>query len=248
MSEQVVVAEGANIEVGVHPTFELFGMTFNADTIWATAIGAIIVIGLGLFVRARITSGVPSGIQLFFETITKWSRDQIETNVGIKVAPYLVPVAVTLFTFILICNWFSALPAQIDGKDYLAPPASDVNFVFALAWLLLIWAQVAGARRRGLGKHFIQLAKGHFAPAAPINIIEEFAKFLSLPLRLFGNMFGGTMMVSIIMMLIPSWLLWIPNAGWKLFDLFIGAVQAFVFTLLTIIYFGQATEVNEDHH
>ncbi|HEX3782454.1 MAG TPA: F0F1 ATP synthase subunit A [Pseudonocardiaceae bacterium] len=252
MSDRIYQA--GTISVGDHlGTFTLFGLTFNGDTIWETAAAAIVLIGLGLFVRAKVTSGVPGGVQLFFETIFSWAREQVETNIGLKVAPFVVPIATTLFIFILIANWFSALPFQFPTSsgglnDGFAPPASDVNFVFALAWVVLLWAQFAGARRRGVGKHFIQLAKGHFAPAAVINIIEEFAKFLSLPLRLFGNMFGGTIMVTIIISLFPSYLLWAPNAIWKLFDLFIGAVQAFVFALLTIIYFGQAMEIPEEGH
>jgi F-type H+-transporting ATPase subunit a len=244
----------STITVGDHlGTFTLFGMTFNGDTIWETAAAGVILIALGLIVRAKVTAGTPGGIQLFFETIFGWARDQVEANIGLRVAPFVVPIATTLFIFILIANWFSVLPFQFPTSsgglnDAFAPPASDVNFVFALAWVVLLWAQFAGARRRGVGRHFIQLAKGHFAPAFIINIIEEFAKFLSLPLRLFGNMFGGAIMVTIIISLFPSYLLWAPNAIWKLFDLFIGAVQAFVFALLTIIYFGQAMELPEDAH
>jgi len=68
-------------------------------------------------------------------------------------------------------------------------------------------------------------------------------------LRLFGNIFAGGIMVSVIA-LIPPYILWLPNAGWKLFDMFIGVIQALIFTLLTLIYFSEAVGSEDEaaHH
>jgi len=71
----------------------------------------------------------------------------------------------------------------------------------------------------------------------PINIIEEIVRPVTLALRLYGNIFSGVVMVSLIA-LFPAWLLWAPNAVWKLFDMFIGLIQAFIFALLTVLYFA----------
>jgi F-type H+-transporting ATPase subunit a len=240
MTDQVLAAD---VEVGQHPTFELFGMTFNSDTIIATLIAAVIVIVLAFMLRAKITSGVPSGLQLAWESVTTWVRGQVESSIGVRVAPFVVPLAVTLFVFILVANWLSVLPAQTN-KDLIPPPASDTNFTFALALLVFVWTHVAGARRRGVGKHAAQLVKGHVAFLAPINIIEEISKPISLALRLFGNVFAGTILVSLIA-LFPAYILWAPNFIWKAFDLFVGFIQAFIFALLTILYFGQAMEKHE---
>jgi F-type H+-transporting ATPase subunit a len=106
---------------------------------------------------------------------------------------------------------------------------------------------VAGARRRGPGKHAKQLVRGHVAFLAPINIIEEIAKPISLSLRLFGNVFAGTILVSLIA-LFPAYILWAPNAIWKTFDLFVGFIQAFIFAILTILYFSQAMETHDHGH
>jgi F-type H+-transporting ATPase subunit a len=235
----------AGVEVGHHSTFELFGMTFNSDTILATVIAAVIVVVLALLLRAKITSGVPSGIQLAWESITSWIRGQVESSIGVRVAPFVVPLALTLFVFILIANWLSVLPAQA-GTDFIPPPASDTNFTYALALLVFVWTHVAGARRRGVGKHMKQLVKGHVAFLAPINIIEEIAKPVSLSLRLFGNVFAGTILISLIAMF-PAYILWAPNAIWKSFDLFVGFIQAFIFALLTILYFSQTMEKHDEH-
>jgi F-type H+-transporting ATPase subunit a len=81
----------------------------------------------------------------------------------------------------------------------------------------------------------------------PINVVEELAKPISLSLRLFGNIFAGGILVALIA-LFPPYVLWAPNAIWKAFDLFVGAIQAFIFALLTILYFSQSMELEEDHH
>ncbi|MEI7890272.1 MAG: F0F1 ATP synthase subunit A, partial [Actinomycetes bacterium] len=72
-------------------------------------------------------------------------------------------------------------------------------------------------------------------------------KPISLSLRLFGNMFAGVIMVGLIALL-PTYIMWAPNAVWKTFDLFVGLIQAFIFALLTILYFSQATESPEENH
>ena len=232
-----------NIEPpGTHTTASFLGLTINVDTVIGTLIAAALVIALGLFVRAKVTSGVPNGPQLFLETVFTWARDQVKENMGLTVAPYVVPLAFTLFIFILICNWFSALPVQVNGRDLVPPPTADVNLVYAMTVVVIVWVHVAGFRANGL-HYFGHIARGPGnAPfLAPINIIVEvIANPIALALRLFGNIFAGTIMVSVIGLL-PVYLLWAPNFGWKLFDLAIGLIQAFVFALLTILYFGQAT-------
>jgi F-type H+-transporting ATPase subunit a len=247
-----LLAEGA-IEVGQHETAHWFGLTVNTDTILATAIAAVITLGLAFFLRAKITSsGVPNGVQLFWEAITVQMRNQIESTIGMRIAPFVLPLAVTLFVFILIANWLSVLPVQYSdaaGKQHelLKPPAADINFVLALALFVFICYHAAGIWRRGIVGHPVKLLKGHVAILAPINLVEELAKPISLSLRLFGNIFAGGILVALIA-LFPPYIMWAPNAIWKSFDLFVGAIQAFIFALLTILYFSQSMELEEDHH
>lgn len=241
-------AEEPKIKVGEHAVAHLWGMDFNVDTIISTAIAAAIVLGLAFYLRAKLTSGVPNGVQLFFETVTVQMRNQVESAIGMKVAPFALPLAVTLFIYILLSNWLSVLPVQYGHGELIAPPASDVNFVYALALFVFFMYQGAGVYRRGPGGHAKQLLKGHtgWGPMVFINVIEEVAKPLSLSLRLFGNMFAGGVMVSVIA-LFPFWISWGPNAVWKLFDLFVGAIQAFIFSLLTVLYFSQSMSLEHEH-
>lgn len=256
MNETLLAAEegGAAIHVGHHTlVFEMFGMTFNGDTILATAVTAVIIIGLAFYLKSKVTStGVPGGVQLFWEALTIQMRQQIEGSIGMKVAPFVLPLAVALFAFILISNWLAVLPWQYGGSDGAAgelykPPASDINFVLALALFVFICYHAAGVWRRGIIGHPIKVVKGHVAFLAPINIVEELAKPISLALRLFGNIFAGGILVGLIAMF-PWYIQWAPNAIWKTFDLFVGLIQAFIFALLTILYFSQSMELDEDHH
>jgi F-type H+-transporting ATPase subunit a len=251
MSERIL-AEAA-IEVGQHDTAEWFGLTVNTDTVLASAIAGVIVIALAFVLRAKVTSsGVPSGIQLFWEAITTQMRGQIESTIGMRIAPFVLPLAVTLFVFILVANWISVLPVQYgtgDGKTHelLKPPAADINFVLALALFVFICYHAAGVWRRGVLGHPVKLLKGHVTFLAPINLVEEIAKPISLSLRLFGNIFAGGILVALIA-LFPPYIMWAPNAIWKTFDLFVGLIQAFIFALLTILYFSQSMELEEEHH
>ncbi|CAJ1498987.1 F0F1 ATP synthase subunit A [[Mycobacterium] burgundiense] len=238
------------LQVGHHVQQQWFGMTVNVDTVLSTAIAAAIVIALAFFLRAKVTStGVPGGVQLFFETVTIQFRQQVESAIGMRIAPFVLPLAVSLFTFILISNWIAVLPLQYTSggmeHELLKAPASDVNFVFALAGFVFIAYHAAGIWRRGVIGHPVKLLKGHVTFLAPINLVEELAKPISLSLRLFGNIFAGSIMVGLIAMF-PAYILWAPNAIWKAFDLFIGLIQAFIFALLSILYFGQAMELDHD--
>ena len=249
---ETILAEAA-IEVGHHETAKWFGMTVNVDTVLATAIAAVIVIGLAFFLRAKVTStGVPGGVQLFWEAITVQARNQIEAAIGMRIAPFVLPLAVTLFVFILVANWISVLPVQYTDAEgatheLLKPPASDINFVLALALFVFFSYHAAGVWRRGIIGHPVKLLKGHVAFLAPINFVEEIAKPISLSLRLFGNMFAGGILVALIA-LFPPYIMWAPNAIWKTFDLFVGLIQAFIFALLTILYFSQSMELEEEEH
>ena len=241
MSVQFLAAE--KIEVGKHLKIELFGVTLHLDTIIGTLFAGAVVIGLGLYVRAKITSGVPNGVQLFFEAVIKFLRDQVETSIGMRTAPFLLPLAVGLFIFILACNWIVLLPLH----HVMPPPTADVNLVYPMALLVFFWRQVAGSiAHGGPHKQLAHIAQGHQPKLAPLWFLEEITGVVSHSLRLFGNIFAGGVMLSLFT-LIPAYITWLPMAGWKLFDTFIGLVQAFIFAFLTIIYFAQSMEDREAH-
>ncbi len=229
----------ADIKIGEHVTRKFFGLTFHLDTILSTVVAGGILVAVGLYMAYRVTHGTPSKVQLAFEVVVDAVQRQVSSTIG-PVASFVVPLAVTLFFFILIANWLEIIPTG----EHLPAPTADVNLTFALALLVIGWALYSGIRRRGVGGY----VKGLFKPywfLFPINVIEEVARPVSLSLRLFGNLFAGGLMLTLIALL-PATILWAPNAAWKLFDMFIGLIQAFIFALLTILYF--ATAMSEGGH
>jgi len=240
MSTAVPLASG-EIEVGHHITVDVFGLTLNADTIWTTVLAGVIVVGLGLLVRRNISSGVPSKLQLIWEGIVRTVNTNVEQNLG-RVHPFVVPLAIALFTFILVSNLFELVPT--GEAHLLPPPTSDVNLTYALALLVIVSMHVYSVRRRGVKKYL----KAYFEPYPalfPLKVIEEIVKPFTLALRLFGNIFAGGIMLSLIG-LMPLYILWGPEIIWKAFGIFIGLIQAFIFALLTILYFAEAGEVHDD--
>jgi F-type H+-transporting ATPase subunit a len=189
---------------------------------------------------------VPSRAQLIFETVNAQVEEQVEDTMGIKTAPFVVPLAITLFLFILIANWLSILPVfHAPHGEFLPPPAADVNLTYALALLVIVMMHVTGVRKRGLRGYYHHLVTPSVA-MLPINVIEELVRPVTLALRLFGNIFSGTIMVSLIG-LFPPFILWAPDVIWKLFDMFIGLIQAFIFGLLTILYFSSVRPLLPAH-
>ncbi|HEY7224937.1 MAG TPA: F0F1 ATP synthase subunit A [Micromonosporaceae bacterium] len=233
------------IDIGHHITVVIFGLTFNVDTILSTVVAGAIVIGLGLLVSRKISARTPNRVQLVFETVTTAVRNQVESTMGIQTAPFVVPLAIALFMFILIANWLAIIPTG-HNPEYLPPPASDVNLAYALALLVIVWMHVTGVRKKGFRAYYHHLAQPSWL-LFPINLVEEIARPITLSLRLFGNIFSGVIMLSLIA-LFPAYILWAPNVIWKLFDLFIGLIQAFIFALLTILYFGSVAPSEDEAH
>ena len=234
------------IPVGKHVTVTVGGLTFDADTIWSTLLACLIVVGMGLYLRRKITSGVPGKLQALWEWVVGVVADQVESNMGRRYR-YVVPIAVTIFFLVLTANWIELIPAFFHNTDYLPSPSADVNLTYALAVTVLVLTTAAGIRAKGLGgwvRSFF--VKPVFL--APIRVLETLVTNpLSLALRLFGNIFAGSIMVALLLAIpIYGAPLSIPlTILWKLFDMFIGLLQAFIFALLTILYWQFA--VAEEH-
>lgn len=247
------------IKIGEHVERQFLGMTWNVDTIWTTVVAGAIVVGLGFWARSQLTKKtddhVPTKLQLVWESVVGEVTKQVEDNLG-KVNPFVVPLAVALFFFILIANWLELIPSQPTDSLHLLPaPTSDTNLTYAMAILVMVGVWTFGIRQRGARayfRHFIE----PYPILLPLNVLEELVKPITLALRLFGNIFAGGIMLALIAGLVSWKLGGIPVGGvlsipfnivWKLFDMAIGAIQAFIFALLTVLYFGMAGAGHDDH-
>jgi F-type H+-transporting ATPase subunit a len=241
-------------------------MTFNLDTVWVTAVAGLIVIALGFWARAKLTAKaddhVPSKVQLLWETIVSQVTTQVEENLG-QVNPFVVPLAVALFFFILIANWIEVVPTELNSHVHLLPsPTADTNLTYAMAVMVIIGVWTFGIRRQGLWGYLKHFYGQSIFPEKPLvdtpirivftflNVLEELVKPVTLALRLFGNIFAGGIMIALIGAMVSLAPAHIPLGGiftialnvvWKLFDtMFLGGLQAFIFALLTVLYFGMA--------
>src|SRR5262245_32159341 len=123
MTDRILAAD---VPVGDHIAWKIGGLSFNVDTILGRLIACAVLIAFGLWGRMTASSGVPKGPQLLFETVTSTVERQVEPTLGIRTAPFVVPVSIVLFFFILTVNWLSIMPTG-HHPDSPRPPASDVN-------------------------------------------------------------------------------------------------------------------------
>ncbi len=153
-------------------------------------------------------------------------HDLVKDTLDEEVVPRYFPVICTLFMFLLLCNWIGAIP-------HLSEPTKDLNTPLSMGVLGFIIAHYSGIRTKGLKDY----SKQYFDPwpiFLPLNIISEIAKVVSISFRLYGNILGGAIIILVVSHLIYSILL--PPVLVAFFSLFIGTIQAFVFTMLTLVY------------
>jgi F-type H+-transporting ATPase subunit a len=239
----------SDITIGEHVTRTWHGLTFNIDTIISTVVAGILVLLLGFWAVRSMTrtsdDHVPTKIQLLWETVVGEVNKQVEDNLG-KVHPYVAPLAISLFFFILFCNWLELLPTELNHDTHLLPaPTADTNLTYALAAVTMVSVWGYGIRQKGVKGYFKHFTEP-FPVLLPLNILEELIKPITLALRLFGNIFAGGIMLALIT-LIPIYAFWLPNILWKAFDGIIGLIQAFIFALLTVLYFAMAGARHDDH-
>ncbi|MGC9961882.1 MAG: F0F1 ATP synthase subunit A [Acidimicrobiales bacterium] len=240
-----------DVNVGTHPTFKIAGLSVNLDDLVSVCVAGLVIVVLGLLLRRKITAGVPGKFQLAFETIVGAVEDQVRSSMG-DAGMFIVPLAVAIFLFILLSNWIELIPTTWPGHDQLLPaPTGDINETLALAILVIVLVHVTWIQKNGIKRYIGHYFKPY--PALfPLVVIEEITKPVSLGLRLFGNILAGGIMLELIagLPISPKDLYGLPipilDIVWKLFDvIFIGFVQAFIFSLLTLLYFSAA--VTGDH-
>jgi F-type H+-transporting ATPase subunit a len=220
-----------------HPTITIAGIQFNSDTLRNTLIVCGVMIVLALIMRSQLRVGKPTQLQNITEMIVEFIGGLTEESLQGRNFN-LGPLAITLFLFLLICNWIGLIPG-------FKSPTNDWNTTLALALMTFVLMTYFSIRSRGTGGYFKHLL--FVPPYFPLTVIDELAKPVTLSFRLYFNIFVGELLLALIVTLVPNWVSWLPGAAWTLFSIFIGAVQAFIFTVLTVSYIAIATEVEAAH-
>lgn len=214
-----------HLHTGTHAVQQLLGMQVNMDTIFTTWLTALIVF-LVVFAASRGKELVPTGVQNCVEILVEGLLSQFEKNVGPKYRQ-VVPALLTLFLFILTANQLGLLPTE----HLTASPTSDINTTLGLALAVTLLIHVLFIANQGVGKwikHFFE----PFPVFVFINLVEEISRPVTLAMRLFGNILAGEILLELLYALCP----WLIPIIWIAFSVFVGCVQAYIFTTLSSVY------------
>lgn len=258
-AEHAEHASGGGIAIGEHWVKTVAGSHLHVDTVVYTAIVMVLILAifatLGATVNRKPTEhSSPTGTVI--EELVGFCQKIIRDFIGPNTTPYLWYIG-AIFVFVLVANWLSLLPwhawevwaGEPLARALHAPhplvyeaPTADLNTTAALAILSLVMYWAFGIAKNGVGG-FI----GHhwFAKPVflfPLRVLEDVTRPLGLSLRLFANMTAGHVVGLVLLMLVP----FVIPAVMLPLEMFIGAVQAFIFATLSASYIGAATA--EEHH
>lgn len=253
------LAPEAVLRIGSHPI---------TNTYVNSTIAVVVLVVAAFFVRGSLKT-VPGRLQSAVELLIEYLLGMFDQVTGDRArSKKFLPLVGSLFLFILLSNWMGLLPGTgtvgIESPgghgltSFLRPATSDLNLTLAMALISVLFSHALGIVTLGFFTHankFIQLgtlwkAIRSLNPikilvalvemvVGVIEIFSEIAKVVSLSLRLFGNVFAGEVLITVISGLV-AYLVPIP---FMFLELIVGIVQASVFALLTLVYLTVATDM-----
>ena len=208
-------------------TLKLFGLNlvFNTETITMTWVVMALLILFG-FLATRKIDFLPNPFQIVGELLVSAFHDLTNDALDEEMGRKYFPLICSLFMFLILSNWLGVFPK-------LSEPTKDLNTPLGLGIMGFFIAHYVGIKTKGFKKY----AKEYMEPIffmAPLNIIGELAKVVSISFRLYGNIMGGAIIILVVSHLVYSLIL--PPLLVFFFGIFVGSIQAFVFTMLTLVY------------
>ncbi len=230
----------------------------------AFLIGAIVSGGLMLLSRSVVKNWqeVPRGLQNIFEIAMESLLNLVESvTQDRKQALQFFPLIATIFLFVLFSNWAGLLPGlgtvgiygEHNGHHTIIPflrsTSADLNFTLALSLITVLMIQFVGIAAMGLMKYskkfFVSPFHKPYGIGTMVGILElvsEVGKTISFTFRLFGNVFAGEVLLTVMLHLVP-YLLPLP---FLFLEIFVGFIQAIVFAMLSLVFLKTAT-LEPDH-
>jgi F-type H+-transporting ATPase subunit a len=243
-------------KIGEHPlwTWPVVGAV-HGDTILTTWVVMVLSLAFFYYLGTSYRTNRVNKTQATFEGIINYLADLAVGTLG-RSGERFVPVFVAIFIFIWTLNQFGLLPFKQMNLPFGGSPTADLNTTAALALFVFFGIQFVAIRGAGIK------AYGHlfqpFWPLFPINLIEEIARPVVLAMRLAFNILAGDLLLFVVATIIAadvtigpvnlSLVATVVPFGVEFFNFFIGTIQAFVFTLLTIVYLSLATQGHEEEH
>ncbi len=237
MGQGILLSQGAEVDFMIHGVFsyQLFGQEFWITTTHICMLIVLLVIISFCIAANRVmkhASLVPDGFQNVVELIVEKLDGMVEGVMGRNAARFANYIG-TIFIFIFLSN--------ISGLFGLRPPTADYGVTFPLGvmtFAIIHFNKFKHQKVKGVMKGLCE----PWVFWAPINIIGDLAVPVSLSLRLFANVLSGTVMMALVYALLSRIAIIWPAALHVYFDLFSGAIQTYVFCMLTMTYVNDAIE------
>lgn len=245
--------------------FEIGGIPveFDLAVMLTTIVTCLLVFGISVLAARKLTL-VPSGMQNLVEMIIDFTKGIVRSNMDLKTASRFYGFAFTLFLFVFIANEMGLMfnivfehhgTAPLFGtvKEQMGPvidenynwwksPTADINVAFAMAIAITLMAHLIGLKRSAKN-YFGHYFKPYFW-MFPVHLIDEVAKPVTHAMRLWANIFAGEVLIMMMLHAQP-WMTGLPLIVWIAYSLFVGLVQAYVFTTLAFVYISQ--KITTDH-
>lgn len=215
--------------------------------------GLLLVLGITL---KRKMALVPSSGQSIVEVGLENLLGLMDSVLGDrhKSERYL-PLIATIFIMVMTANWLGLVPGVgsigVQGEHSFIPffraPSADLNFTLAIAIVSVVSTHVLAIKELGIlshGKKFLNFSSPISFFIGILELVSEFAKIISFSFRLFGNIFAGEVLLIIIAFLAP----YIAPVPFLFLEFFVGFIQAFVFSMLTLVFLAIATADHKSEH
>ncbi|MFQ3546617.1 F0F1 ATP synthase subunit A [Halobacillus rhizosphaerae] len=229
--------------------FGISWLDFNLANVLMMLVASVIV----FVISVAATRGLqrrPRGFQNFMEWLIDFIKGIIGSNMDWQVGRMFLPLGLTLFTYIFVANMLGVVTIWAPhGTLWWKSPTSDPGITLTLAVMVVVLTHYYGLKLKGpseYGKDFVR----PLPFLLPFKIIEEFSNTLTLGLRLYGNIYAGEILLGLLAGLATSSVVGfmggvIPLLAWQAFSTFVGFIQAFIFTMLTMVYMSH--KVSADH-
>ena len=227
----------------------ILGIDFSLNIVLSLITTVVLVLLLCLWMTKTLSVDKPSKPQVMLEWLIEFIKGIIRDTLDGGYSDVYVVISLALFLFLIIAN-FLGLPfiVHVHEFSYWKSPTADAVVAFSLAVIMNIISHILGMKSQGIGKYWVNT---YFKPnllALPVKVIEEVINLFTLALRLFGNIFAGEVLLNLISTLgnkfgIATWFVGIPlQMIWQGFSIFIGAIQAYIFVTLSLVYLSHKLE------
>ncbi|WP_283596670.1 F0F1 ATP synthase subunit A [Ligilactobacillus aviarius] len=227
---------------------KLLGLSFNVGNCVAGLVTAIIVCAVLIWLSRNLQMK-PTGKQNILEWIVDFTNGIVKSAIPDAQGSNYGLFAFVLFVFIFVANQLGLIIQFVIGDvTYVKSPTASPMTTLTLAFMVLVITHLAGVVRFGFKGYFKNSFLSPYPALFPIKLMEQFTNFITLALRLYGNIYAGEVLLKLIFQLAQSHglLTFIPAIPleliWQGFSVFIGSIQAYVFVTLTMVYISQKVE------